>query len=149
MKNLVLAALVLITAGCATHPKSVSLFTPMIVPEGKAVVYIYKAKTYGKAIWGIEANGEPIAIISKANYFPYVAEPHQEIQLVSKMKPRVGNMIFAHIEPRNRITINIKPGDRRYIKIAGALNPEFVEVREEEALQELRECSLVATYVAD
>lgn len=148
MKNIVLAAMLLITGGCATKPESISSFTPAIVPEGKAVVYIYKAKTYGKAIWGIEANGEPITIISRANYFPYIVGPG-EIQLVSKMMPRIGNLIFAHIEPKNRKTINVKSGERRYIRIAGALNPEFAEAPEEEALEELKKCSLVGPYIAD
>lgn len=141
----VLAFLLLFLPSCTATPKATSSFTPVAVPEGKAVVYIYTT-AYGNGIYRIDANGEPLTLVSQEQYFPYVLDP-QKLHLSSKVQPQVFNIVASAIEPVDTLDLDLKAGERRYVKMTGTFNLNFIEVPRDTALKELEDFRLVPRYV--
>ena len=141
VRNLLPLALVFVPllAACQTidGPKFGAVETP---PAGQAIVYIYKPKTYGKSIYLIFANGEPVTKLMRGGYYPYYASPG-ELEIVADKQARLGELLeVLDIEPNKKLTVLVRAGMRYYVKIAGALIVKLVQVDEQTALGELSEC---------
>lgn len=131
--------------GCQTidGPKFVSVETPS---EGEAIVYIYKPLTYGKSIYLILANGEPVTKLMRGGYFIYHTPPG-ELKIAADKQARIGELLEVFdIEPDKKITLLVEAGMRYYVKIVGALNVRLVQVDEQSALGELPECRQLAVF---
>jgi hypothetical protein len=110
------------------------------VPEGKAVVYIYRTPFVGGAFAvDVTANGVPVNSIHTSTYYPYVAAPGM-VEFTAN----------ALLTPKETLSVFLKPGASYYLKIVfvprtrteGAhLKPLLVP--EGEAEQELADCKLL------
>jgi hypothetical protein len=119
------------------------------IPEGKALVYIYKPKTYGKEKFRIAVNGEPITVLKKGGYFPYFATPGA-IVFTANAKARIGNVPAPLAIPKSALRLSVEPGKVYYIKEPGGfkltVRLDLVEVPPETAEKEIRKCKLLPPY---
>lgn len=125
-------------------------FTPITnIPDGKALVYIYKPKTYGKEKFRVEANGEPVTILEKGGYYPYLATPGTVV-FTAKAKARIGNVLAPAIIPKSALTLSAEPGKVYYIKEPGGfkltVKLDLVQVPTELAEKEIQKCKLLPKY---
>lgn len=128
-------------------------FTPFTnIPKGKALVYIYKPKTYGKEIFRVEANGEPITMLKRGGYYPYIAVPGK-IVFTAKAKARLGNIFAGATIPKSVFTLNVEPDKIYYIKEPGgfklAVRLDLVQVPSDIAEKEIIKCKLLPDYKPD
>jgi len=88
--------------GCATGPKFTKIDD---IPEGKAVVYIYRpASPIGAAVsYQVIANGAHIMPMVNGGYFAYYAKPGE-------------NEFSAATETMSSVTLDVKTGQSYYIK---------------------------------
>jgi len=123
--------LVLLVAACATGPKFESVASSLAArPQGKARIFFYRATSLGAAIQpDIRLNGK---VVGKA-------EPHG----VFFVDVDPGNMeVVSGSEVEKKLTFQVAPGDRRYVRMAVGFGvvvwrviPELVD--EAEAKQEM------------
>ncbi len=133
--------------GCATTTQMGSSFAPVTqVPNDKAVVYVYKAKAYGGALYKLTANGEPVTQLQKGGYYPYIADPGL-VKFSAYTLGRIGDMI--PIEPTHSLEINVSADEIHYVKITSGLSVRLVEVPQEKAQKELKKCKLLPEWESD
>ena len=132
-----------LTLGCASATPMGPLFPSVTqVPDGKAVVYVYKAKVYGGGLYRLTANGEAVTQLQKGGYYPYVADPGT-VEFAAWKLARVGELIP---DPLHRLEISVSAGEIRHIKITSGFSPQLVEVSPEEARKELKKCKLLPEW---
>lgn len=115
------------------------------VPTGKALVYVYKAKTYGKSLYKLTANGEPITQLQRGGYFPYFADPGALV-LATYKRPRFGELIP---DPVHDLTIHVSAGEIRYVTITSGLVVHLVEVSPDVANKEMSKCKRLPPWAPD
>jgi hypothetical protein len=125
-------------------------FTPITnIPDGKALVYIYKPKTYGKEKFRVEANGEPVTILEKGGYYPYLVTPGTVV-FTAKAKARIGNVFAPALIPKSALTLSVEPGKVYYIKEPGGfkltVKLDLVQVPTDTAEKEIQKCKLLPQY---
>ena len=136
--------LIPILASCQTidGPKFRTVEVP---PNDKALVYIYKPVAYGKSIYLLSANREPVTKLMKGGYYPYYASPGN-LELVADKRARIGELLeVLDIEPDKKLTLNVETGKIYYVKISGALIVRLSQVDEATALDELSKCKRLPT----
>ena len=133
--------LISLSLGCAT-PMGPSYSPVTNVAAGKAVVYVYKAKSYGGGLYKLTGNGEAITQLQKGGYFPYVTDPGS-VELAAYKRIRIGELIP---DPTHRLTINVSAGETRYVKITSGLIVKLVEVSADKAQKELKKCELLPPW---
>jgi hypothetical protein len=144
-------------------------FEPISIPEGKAVIYIYKPYSYGKGKYSIVINDRVITILQKGGYFPHIVEPGQiEIILPEFEKAKgdtvragavgvisggaIGGLITATVwallpkEIVHSVSLDVAPDQAYYV--AEIKGPRVGLKIEEEitALKDLRKCWKLEGY---
>lgn len=114
-------------------------FQPATVPPDKAVIYIYKPKTYGKDVYRVQANGETLTDLKRGGYFVYVSSPGT-VDIVAPKRPRIGNVIgWAAREGVNK-ALFVESGKVYYLRKSGTFKESLEEVSADVALKELAKC---------
>jgi hypothetical protein len=114
------------------------VFKKETVPEGKAIVYIYRQKKYmdsGLKYYVVEANGLRVAGLYNGGYFPYITKPG-----LIEFKSRA--------EYTNSVKTNIKAGQIYYLRLSvekGTLvgRPVLKFVQSEVGEKEITTCKLI------
>jgi hypothetical protein len=123
-------------AGCA--PLESKFVPESVLPEGKALVYIYRpAKTYdaGLKYYPVQANGVAVVRMFAGGYFPYYCLP--------------GRIRFAaRGEHTATLTTDIAAGKTYYLKLhlvkgTGMGTPAFEMVAPETGIADLVDCRLI------
>mgnify|MGYP001604995179 CR=1 FL=1 len=142
---LVLAVIFVFLSVCQTIHGSA--FTPAAdIPAGKALVYVYKPLAYGKSLYMVYINREPLVKLRKGGYYPYYATPG-ELEIIADKKARLGELLEVfNIEPNKRMVLQVEPGKVYYVKLSGSLNVKFSQVDESEALTDLAKCKELPAY---
>jgi hypothetical protein len=127
-------------------------FTPLTeIPDGKALIYIYKAKVYGKEVYTVQANGEAITKLEKGGYYPYLASPG-EVGFSAKGRSAPILPIFilfdslGHVQNKSTATLSVEAGKVYYLKMKSGLSVGLVQVPEDVAMKELAKCKLLPKY---
>jgi hypothetical protein len=108
------------------------------IPEGKAVVYLYRTPFIGGAfVVDVTANGVPVNSIHTSTYYPYIGSPGMVEFTVNSL-----------VTSKETLSVFLKPGASYYLKIAtvrGALTSAFkpLLVPEVEAEQDLENSKLL------
>ena len=113
------------------------VFKKETVPEGKAIVYIYRQKKYmdsGLKYYVVEANGLKIASLYNGGYLPYITKPG-----LIEFKSRA--------EYTSSVKTNIKAGQIYYLRLSiekGTLvgRPVLKFVKPEVGKEEITTCKL-------
>jgi len=113
------------------------------IPDGKAVVYIYRVKALGTAVhYTVNADKKPVSDLDLylKGYLVYYADPGE-------------TTFWAEIEgsghERTKVTIDIQEGKSYYIegsvKMGAAVGgPHLEHVSKEEGRKEIQKCKLIA-----
>jgi len=122
------------------------------VPEGKALIYIYREEKYmGSAnIYYLYANGKIITTIRSGGYFSYFEAPGQ---IVFSTDPAMGGclrytlcglLIGMHKGIYEKIIINVDPGKIYYLKLFIKFGGwEIIQVSNLVGEQEIAKCRLL------
>jgi len=105
-------------------PVSTSCQSAGKIPEGKAVIYIYRPRMrMGKIPFDVSANGKTLATLVPDGYYAYVSEP--------------GQIEFMATDGRNpfSMTLDVKAGQAYYVKgkdgkFGGSAHLELVSPQE-------------------
>jgi hypothetical protein len=127
----------IVIGGCALMPKSAKgpVFTEISTPPGKSVVYFFRPDKFmlsAKSIFmSIPKQANNCFAVNAGGYYPYVAEPGK---------------LVVHTGSNNEFTIDLSPGDVRYVKVD--LNStwgtdEFEVVPAEKAIAEIKAYRLI------
>lgn len=136
--------LVNLLSGCAGRKYLTTDYTPVEnVPEGKAVVYIYRVKALGTAVhYTVNADDEPVSDLDLylKGYLVYYADPG-ETTFSAEIKGS------GH-DP-TKVTIDIESGEKYYIegsvKMGAAVGgPHLEQVSKKEGREEIQKCKLIA-----
>jgi len=134
--------------GCLHAPEP--NFVPVTsIPEGKALVYIYrKAHISGAAgRYLISANGEPAAFLFNGTYAPYFASPGtnhfgatMKTKLIVSGVP-IPNSLFSKDD---LLRLVVQPGEIYFVqfKIADTWGPKLVEMNRDDGAGEIKKCRL-------
>jgi len=121
-------------------------FVPVEMPKDQAVIYIYKAREYGKDVFRVEANGEPVTILKRGTYFPYIASPGT-VNIIIRKRPRkgylAGNLVVMVAKEGANKALLVEPGKEYYLKRTGTFKASLIEVPRETALKDLQKCKLL------
>jgi hypothetical protein len=141
--NLALAFLLvaLLEVGCAATGKPYEPVTLSATDANKAVVYVYRSPAFvGSAVsYTVNASTKPLVKLVNGGYYPYVTNPG-EVE------------IWAETEAKSSVTVDLKPGDRKYVKGTVGVGflvgrPSLTLVDPATAQAEIKECKLIAEEV--
>ena len=131
-----LFSVISLLTGCTTTSTGPA-FEAQTVPEGKALVYVYRYGTGKGALktYVIEVNGYKIASLSNNSYIPYTAR-HGLTEFSSRA------------EYTSSVRANIKAGQTYYLRLSvekGALvgRPKLKFVSEEIGKSEIAGCKII------
>jgi len=121
--------------GCAASGAS---FRPIeSIPEGKAVVYIYRPNSLigGGIRYHVAVGNQRIVYLIRGGYFPYLAEPGE-------------TEFWARTEAKETITSDFKAGEVYYLKGTVGIGlavgrPRFEFVSQEIGAEEVAKCKLL------
>ncbi len=143
---IIVFASVIFTAGCGTTARGPGFQPAYEIPEGKALVYLYKAKVWGKDMYRIKINGERITTLRRGGYYPYIATPGT-VEIVAKDLPRFTALLIPLVTPEVKYILTVEENKIYYIKASsGMANVELQEVPEEIGTREIRKCKLLPPY---
>jgi hypothetical protein len=112
-------------------------FTPVRpIPEGKAVIYLYKA-WYGHGAFPIRANGQLITHLQKGGYFPYIVSPGKQELFVS-----AGGFMGTPTT-----IVNAEPGKEYYLELTTRFSAKLHVHPEEKGLKKIGDDLLVLPYL--
>jgi len=134
-KLLMVVGGLLILSGCASLGPE---FTPVpAVPDGKALVYVYRPPHFaGSAVsFKIHHNDKIVTTLYNGGYYPYITNSG-ELEL------------WAETESRASITLDLKPGDTKYVKGGVGVGfmvgrPKLTVVNNETGAKEIAACKLI------
>lgn len=128
-------AILVLCFGCTTSGPAFEAVGA--VPQGKALVYIYRPSGFiGAGVrYHVAARGERIVYLTPGGYFPYIAEPG-EIEF------------WAKTEAKETITTDLEPGATYYLKGSVGIGvavgrPRFEFVDASRGAREVSECNLL------
>jgi len=118
------------------------------IPEGKAVVYIYRSDNFAQ-VYIVRANGQNLINLRSSSYFPFVCAPGS-IQFTAKVKFKFGStgLLNKAWSAEKSIQLEIKEGKVYYLKGFPSYSPELtqrmelIELDPEEAIAEIQHTHL-------
>lgn len=142
----VLAGSASITAG----KKIATAFEPVNeLPEGKAIVYIYRPNDGISQVYNIRANGESLVNLRPGSYFPFVCDPGAT-EFTAKVKFKFGStgLLDKAWSAEKMTRLDIKAGQVYYLKgvpndpLAFTQRMELIELDPEQAIAEIQHTHL-------
>ena len=131
-------------AGCgASGPK----FTSVDLGPNESVIYIYKKSEWGGGE-GVKIVIDDVHVTSlKSNgYYPHVTTPGvHEVLFVEDVRHPLSpiSWLIGEVE-HSKLTLHTQPGRAYYIKDAGLIDLELIEVSELQALDEIQSRRLLS-----
>ena len=120
------------------------------VPEGKALIYVYRMGHVGgiASIHRIYANGEPVAALANDSYYPLIAEPGT-ITFSSRSQSVSAIIDVANTKGR-LLTLEARSGETYYLEfhIGDTWGPKLIPVETETGSKRILKCRLADTFAA-
>jgi hypothetical protein len=134
--------------GCLHRPEP--NFVPVkSIPDGKALVYIYRKSRIGGAAgrYLISANGEPAAFLPNGSYAPYFAPlgtNHFGATMKTKLMVTGVPMPSSLFSKDDLLSLVLRPGETYFVqfKIADSWGPKLVTMDRDVGTREITNCRL-------